>query len=77
VLADPGEPDQRPECHEPAYFGVDANISVGRHASSPVSPDYRPPFTFTGGTIDRAVFDVSGHEYHDYEKEVLAYLMHD
>ena len=63
---------------QPSYFGITGdNVSAGRNAGSPVSPDYKPPFAFTGGTIDRVVVDVSGEEYIDYEKEVLAYLMRD
>lgn len=63
---------------QPSYFGLTGNnVSVGRSTSSPVSPDYGPPFRFRGGAIDRVVVDVSGEEYVDYEKEVLAYLKRD
>ncbi len=46
-------------------------------SGSPVSHDYRPPFTFSGGTIEAVVVDVSGEAFVDHEKEVLAFLMRD
>jgi arylsulfatase len=42
-----------------------------------VSPEYRAPFAFAGGVIDRVVVDVSGDHYVDHEKEVLAYIARD
>jgi arylsulfatase len=50
---------------------------VGRDSGSAVAPDYRAPFPFTGGTIERVAVDVSGDHYVDHEKEVLAYLTRD
>ncbi len=52
-------------------------LCVGRDSASPVSSDYRAPYPFRGGTIDRVVIDVSGDHYIDHEKEVLAYLARD
>ena len=52
-------------------------LCVGRDSASPVSPDYKAPFRFTGGTIDRVVVDVSGDHYVDHEKEVMAWLLRD
>jgi len=63
---------------QPGAFGLSGNgLCVGRDSGSPVSPDYKPPFTFTGGTIDRVVVDVAGEPYIDYEKEVKAWILRD
>jgi arylsulfatase len=62
---------------QPGVFGISDAVSVGRDSGSAVSPDYRPPFAFRGGTIDRVVVDVSGEEFVDHEKEVLAYIARD
>ncbi len=56
---------------------VGDGICVGRDSASPVTPDYKPPFRFTGGTIDRVVVDVSGERYVDHEAEVAAWFMRD
>ncbi len=63
---------------QPGYFALTGDgLSVGRDSASPVTSDYRPPFPFTGGTIERVVVDVSGNPFVDHEKEVLAYLKRD
>ena len=63
---------------QPGYFSlVGEGLCVGRDSGSPVSSDYAPPFTFTGGTIDRVVVDVAGEPFVDYEKEVTAWIMRD
>jgi len=63
---------------QPGFFsGVGAGLCVGRDSGSPVSPDYKPPFTFTGGTIDGVAIDVAGEPYIDHEKEVKAWLLRD
>jgi len=67
-----------------------AQLSAGRGFRSParspvgsgaraertvrVTPDYRAPFRFTGGTIDKVVVDVSGERYIDHEAQVRAWL---
>ena len=56
---------------------VGDGICVGRDSASPVTPDYRPPFRFTGGTIDKVVVDVSGQPYIDHEAQVRAWFMRD
>ncbi len=62
---------------QPGPFALAGDgLCVGRDSASPVA-DYRSPFRFTGGTIDRVVVDVSGDPYVDHEKEVLAYLARD
>ncbi|EHR51811.1 arylsulfatase A family protein [Saccharomonospora marina XMU15] len=62
---------------QPGPFSLSEGLSVGRDSGSPVSPDYRPPFAFTGGRIEAVAVDVSGERFVDREKEVLAYLMRD
>jgi arylsulfatase len=52
-------------------------ISIGRDSASPVTPDYRSPFPFTEGQIDKVVVDVSGDQYVDHEAQVRAWLMRD
>jgi len=41
------------------------------------APEYRAPFAFVDGTIDRVIVDVSGDHYVDHEREVLAYIARD
>ena len=60
---------------QPGYFcAVGDGITVGRDDASPITPDYRAPFRFTGGTIDKVVVDVSGERYIDHEAQVRAWL---
>jgi len=60
---------------QPGYFcAVGDGITVGRDDASPITPDYRAPFRFTGGTIDKVVVDVSGERYIDHETQVRAWL---
>jgi arylsulfatase A-like enzyme len=63
---------------QPGNFSlVGDGICVGRDSGSAVTAEYSSPFSFTGGTIERVVIDVSGDQYIDHEKEVLAYLARD
>ena len=63
---------------QPGNFALTGDgLCVGRDSLSAVSPDYVPPFDFTGGTIDRVVVDVSGDDYVDHEKEARAWLLRD
>jgi arylsulfatase len=63
---------------QPGIFsGTGAGLCVGRDPGSPVSPDYTPPFTFTGGTIEGVAIDLAGEPYIDHEKEVTAWLLRD
>jgi len=60
---------------QPGYFCVVGDgITVGRDDASPITPAYRAPFRFTGGTIDKVVVDVSGERYIDHEAQVRAWL---
>jgi arylsulfatase len=58
---------------------VGDGICVGRDSASPVTPDYadRGTFTFTGGTIDKVIVDVTGEKYVDQEAQVRAWLLTD
>jgi arylsulfatase A-like enzyme len=63
---------------QPGFFSLTGEgLCVGRDSASPVSPDYKAPFRFSGGVIERVVVDVSGDHYVDHEKEVAAWLMRD
>ena len=63
---------------QPGTFSLSGDgLRVGRDGGSPVSPDYRAPYPFAGGTIERVAIDVSGDPYVDHEKEVLVYLARD
>ena len=63
---------------QPGMFSlVGDGLCVGRDSGSAVSPDYRAPFRFVDGTIDRVIIDVSGDHYVDHEHEVLAYIARD
>ena len=74
-----GEPAAEGEIvTQPGFFClVGDGICVGRDSASPVSPEYSPPFSFTGGEIDRVVVDVSGEAYLDHEAQVAAWFMRD
>ena len=63
---------------QPGLFcAVGDGLCVGRDDASPVSPTYAAPFTFTGGTIDKVVIDVSGERYVDHEAEVRGWFILD
>jgi arylsulfatase A-like enzyme len=62
---------------QPGKFSIAGDgLCVGRDSSDPVTGDYPgiAPFTFTGGTIDRVVVDVSGEPYVDLEREAVAMM---
>jgi arylsulfatase len=46
---------------------------VGADLGAPVTPDYQPPFRFTG-TIKRVIVDVSGEHVEDYEAQMRIVL---
>jgi arylsulfatase len=62
---------------QPGNFSlVGEGLNVGRDPGEPVTSDYpgTNPFRFTGGTIARAVVDVSGDQHVDREMEALAMM---
>ncbi|MCA0331718.1 MAG: sulfatase-like hydrolase/transferase [Actinobacteria bacterium] len=78
LYIDGDEVASSPLVTQPGYFNpVGDGHVVGRKEGSPVTPAYRLPFPFTGGTIDRVVIDVSGTPYRDHEAEVRGWFMLD
>jgi len=62
---------------QPGNFSlVGEGLNVGVDPAEPVTSDYAgaSPYAFTGGTIKRAVVDVSGDHYVDLELEALAMM---
>jgi arylsulfatase len=57
----------------PLSLGLAAGVSVGADVGSPVMTDYTPPFKF-GGTIKKALVDVSGALVEDQEAKMRMYL---
>ena len=60
-----------------AFAVAGSGLFVGRHSGEPVTDDYpgQPPYTFTGGTIDRVAVDVSGEPFVDLEREAQLMIM--
>jgi arylsulfatase A-like enzyme len=62
---------------QPGNFSlVGEGLNVGKDPGEAVTADYSGahPYVFTGGTIKRAIVDVSGEHYVDFEKEALALM---
>jgi arylsulfatase A-like enzyme len=62
---------------QPGNFSlVGEGLNVGRDPGEPVTADYEGshPYPFVGGTIQRAIVDVSGEEFADLELEALAMM---
>ena len=55
----------------PLNFSLGGGISCGVNPGSPVTPDYEPPFAFTG-KIYSVTVDVSGEHVTDHEAELRA-----
>jgi arylsulfatase A-like enzyme len=55
---------------------VGEGLNVGKDPGEPVTADYpgTNPFPFTGGTIAKAIIDVSGAPFIDLEKEAIAMM---
>jgi arylsulfatase len=49
---------------------------VGKDPAEPITDDYpgTTPYAFTGGTIKRAIVDVSGEPFVDLEREAVAIM---
>jgi hypothetical protein len=54
-------------------------LNIGREGAEPVSDDYpgQAPWPFVGGTIQRAVIDVSGQPFVDLAMEARAAFARD
>ena len=62
---------------QPGKFSLAGDgLCVGRDSSDPVTQDYpgEAPWSFTGGSINRVVIDVSGEPYVDLEREAVAMM---
>jgi hypothetical protein len=62
---------------QPGKFSIGGEgLCVGRDSGEPVTDDYPGtlPWTFTGGTINRVVVNVSGKPYVDLEREAVAMM---
>ncbi len=62
---------------QPGNFSlVGEGLNVGKDPGEPVTSDYAEPHphAFTGGTISRAIVNVSGDQYVDLEMEALAMM---
>jgi arylsulfatase len=57
----------------PLMLGVSAGVSMGANTGSPIMPDYKAPFPFTG-TVKKALVDVSGEAIEDKAAEMRMYL---
>lgn len=63
---------------QPGYFCITGDgTSVGRDSASAVSPEYAAPYSFTGGTIEKVIVDLSGDHYVDHEAQVRGWFMKD
>jgi len=60
-----------------AFAIAGSGLYVGRHPGEPVTDDYpgQPPYSFTGGAIDRVAVDVSGEPFIDLEREAQLMIM--
>ncbi len=54
---------------QPAFFGLEGVVTVGRDTGKPASDDYESPDTFTGGVIERVTVAVKGPRHRDPQKE--------
>jgi hypothetical protein len=65
---------------QPGKFSIAGEgLNVGKDAGEPVTDDYpgQGPWAFTGGTIKRAVVDVSGEPFVDLAAEARMAFMRD
>src|SRR5262249_14850183 len=52
-------------------------LCIGFDGGDAVSGEYQPPFTFTGGTINKVTFDVGDDAYDDVELQFAAAMARD
>ncbi len=50
---------------------------MSKDSGSAVTPEYRAPFPFTGGTVDKVIMDLSGEHFADHEAQVIGWFMKD
>lgn len=54
---------------QPAFFGLEGVVTVGRDTGKPASDDYESPNTFTGGVIEKVTVTVKGPRHRDPRTE--------
>lgn len=54
---------------QPGFFGLDGVITVGRDTGRPASDDYRAPFDFRGGRVEKVTVSLKGMPHRDPERE--------
>jgi arylsulfatase len=60
---------------QPGKFALSGEgLAVGRDAADSVSKEYKPPFPFHGGAIEKVVVNVTGEHVIDLELEALGML---
>ena len=52
-------------------------LCIGYDSADPVSPDYTGRFDYTGGHIDKVIFDVAEDAYIDLERQLAAAIARD
>jgi arylsulfatase len=55
--------------HTTLFFFNPGSLTCGTSGGSPVTPDYRSPFAFTG-RLYKVTIDLSGELIHDHEAEM-------
>ena len=59
------------------YALAGEGLAVGRDSGDPVSSEYGSAFNFSGGTIEKVVFDIAEDHYIDVERKMAAALARD
>jgi arylsulfatase len=54
---------------QPAFFGLEGVITIGRDTGRPASDDYQSPDTFRGGVIEKVTVSVKGKTHSNPEVE--------
>ena len=65
---------------QPGKFSIAGEgLNIGKDGAEPVTDDYpgRSPWPFTGGTIQRAVVDVTGQPFVDLAAEARMAILRD
>jgi len=52
---------------QPGMFGLEGVITVGRDTDRPASDDYKSPYTFRGGVVEKVTVSVKGKVHSDPE----------
>jgi arylsulfatase len=61
-----------------AFFALcGEGLCIGYDAGDAVSSEYKPKFAFSGGTIEKVVFDIANDAYMDVERHLAAAIARD